>query len=159
MSVLPWKDAFGNKIIKSDGARTYVTESGGCVRDEASVRLSGYTDNWDEVSCEWRLTNPDVRKPLAAAVPICKAGNHIVLDLDTGSYVYNKKTRKYTPVYFKDGVFKFDLWVKQGLEPISSVTEEAVQIPPQTEHHDIGDVQCSACGASSGFPRRVTFRP
>ena len=54
----------------------------------------------------------DVKKTLAAAMKICKAGNKIVLDEEESEcYIMNKTTKEKTQVEEIDGVNVFDVWL------------------------------------------------
>ena len=56
----------------------------------------------------------DVRKPLASAVAVARAGNRIVLDLDTGSFIENKRTGEKMKVEMENNTFVFDVQIEDG---------------------------------------------
>ena len=56
----------------------------------------------------------DVRKPLASAVAVARAGNRIVLDLDTGSFIENKRTGEKMKVEMENNTFVFDAQIEDG---------------------------------------------
>ena len=56
----------------------------------------------------------DVRKPLASAVAVARAGNRIVLDLDTGSFIENKQTGEKMKVEMENNTFVFDAQIEDG---------------------------------------------
>ena len=51
-----------------------------------------------------------VRKPIAACSAICKAGNDVSMWSDGGEIVSQKHGAK-TPLYIKNGVYYFDVWL------------------------------------------------
>ena len=54
----------------------------------------------------------DVQKPLAAASKIAAKGNRIVLDdVDSESYIENKKTGKRIPLVIENGVYMMEMLV------------------------------------------------
>ena len=113
VSVLPKECTMGYKITADGENRCYTTASGEEVVDEGSVKLNAQNDNYNDCQLNFRVTEPSVRKPLVSAYKTCLAGNRIVLDLEKGSYVYNKKTKQFTPVFVKDGTFQYDVWVRK----------------------------------------------
>ena len=121
------------------------------------------------------MTEPDVSKNLGAAVQICRAGNRIVLDLDTGSYILNKATRKYTPLFVRNNTFKYRLWVRKRKPAAKAKAKaagaEAAQYPAagkmrkEIEKSDkaltmsIGVMSQGQRASSSSFPRQALHWP
>ena len=54
----------------------------------------------------------DVQKPVAAASKIAAKGNRIILDdVDSESYIKNKKTGKRIPLVIENGVYMMEMLV------------------------------------------------
>ena len=56
----------------------------------------------------------DVKKVLVSAAQVCAAGNICVLDTENVSYIQNKTSGSRTAVDYRDGEFKFDIWIPAG---------------------------------------------
>ena len=124
------------------------------MKDAGSVKTHGLDANWHAVNATWRLTDPGVQKPLAAAVKCMKAGNRIILDLEEGSYIENRSTGKKTPLYEQDGVMKFKLWIRRGQHPLEAL-EAAVE---EEQAKTVNDWQIPALRHTI-FKRQVRLRP
>ena len=112
VSVIPKELCEGFPVEKDERSKVYHTASGEEVVDEGAVKLRVLTEDWAEANMKFRVTEPSVRKPLTSAYQMCAAGNRIVLDLDTGSYIFNKRTRQFTALHARNGTFEYDVWVK-----------------------------------------------
>ena len=88
--------------------------------------MEGYNDEWSPIGGDFQLCEPDVQKVLVSAYRSCQAGHRVVLDLETGSYMLHKKTKKFTPIYTSNGTFKFSMWLKKGKEKKSEEVSEDV---------------------------------
>jgi hypothetical protein len=70
----------------------------------------------EKLTCEsaMNFNEADVRKPLASAVALARAGNRIVLDLDTGSFIENKRTGGKVKVEMENNTFVSDAQIEDG---------------------------------------------
>ena len=160
VSAIPPSCVFHNKVKEPTSKQEYLVASGGRVRDVGSVQTDGYNENWDSVNAEWRVTNPSVRKPLASAVKCLQAGNRVVLDMEEGSYIVNKRTGKKTPMYVKDGVIKFKLWLKKGLEPeVCSMSADDDKGENDIQAVDLGGPAPAEAAKGVRFRRLVRMKP
>ena len=74
--------------------------------------IKGYTGDWCPI--EQSVQIAEVKRNLASAIKIVKAGNRIVLD-DEGSFIEDKKTGRQIKVKMGEaGEFEFDLWVPKA---------------------------------------------
>ena len=115
------------------------------------MKTHGLDANWHEVNATWRLTDPGVKKPLAAAVKCMKAGNRIILDLEEGSFI--RSTGQKTPLYEK-GVMKLKLRIRRGQHPLAALEAVAEEEQAKT----INEWQIPA-KRHALFKRQVRLRP
>ena len=81
--------------------------------------IKGFTGDWCPI--EQSVQIAEVRRNLASAIKIVKAGNRIVLD-DEGSFIEDKKTGRQIKIKMGEGEFEFDIWVPK----VGSQKEEEV---------------------------------
>ena len=128
MSVLPKKlIPEGYSIERDDLNRSYTAAAGQEVVDEGLVRLDCQNEDSRDCRMKFRVTEPDVRRPLVAAGDVCAAGgpvgqrNRVVLDLDSGSYIENKVTGIKTALRLRNGIFEYDVWTRPRVPVLQSV--------------------------------------
>ena len=160
VSALPNKHINGNKVIPPSSAQKYGVVGGSSVEDAGGVQTQGLNEKWDPILMNWRLTQPGVTKALAAAVECLKKGCRAVLDLETGSYIEHKKTKKRTRLYEKNGVIKFMIWIRKGKEkemsPFGDGAGGALSVgSPASPPVPVPEMDAEA----SGFRRLVRVRP
>ena len=66
----------------------------------------------------------EVKRNLASAIKIVKAGNRIILD-EEGSYIEDKTTGRQIKMRLGNGEFEFDLWVPKA----GARKDEKVEVP------------------------------
>ena len=105
----------------------------------------------------------NVKRTLFSVGKLTESGNTVVFD-DDGSYIYNKTSGEYTPVYKVHGVYRMNLWVPADQsDPYGTTTGNIVQpssgnevsnanIPSDTDNNVGQDV------VSLGFLRRLNIR-
>ena len=97
-SVLPTELLCRHEVKQDAQGWSYCTASGEEVSNEGFIKLPVLTyrstEDRGEANVNFRVTEPSVQKPLGSAYQSCLTGNRIVLDLDTGSYITNKKAKK-----------------------------------------------------------------
>jgi hypothetical protein len=131
VSVLPKKlIPEGYSIERDDLNRSYTAAAGQEVVDEGLVRLDCQNEDSRDCSMKFRVTEPDVRRPLVAAGDVCTAGgpvgrrNRVVLDLDSGSYIENKVTGIKTAIRLRNGIFEYDVWTRPRVPVLQSVAPQ-----------------------------------
>ena len=75
--------------------------------------LKGVTSDWCPIEADVQVA--EVKRNLASAMRIVKAGNRIVLD-ETGSYIEDKTTGRQIKIRADNGEFEFDIWVPKKKE-------------------------------------------
>jgi len=61
----------------------------------------------------------EVKRNLASAMRIVKAGNKIVLD-ESGSYIEDKNTGRQIKIRTNNGEFEFNIWVPKKKEEVEA---------------------------------------
>jgi hypothetical protein len=148
VSVAPATVGEQSEVTDDGTGQNYVTADGSKVEDVGSFRLAGVDETWNKCLAKFRVTRPPVRKPLLAASQVIAKGNRIVLD-ESGSYILFKATGRRMPLRLENGVFVFDLWIKE-----TDRTRGAPAVGPEPA----GEVSPGTLNPVQGFPRRVSWR-
>ena len=111
--------AFELKETESSKAGlNYTAANGSTIQNYGQRTLKGYSE--DNVPLEVAVQVAEVKRNLASAMKIMKAGNRIVLD-DQGSYIEQKSSGKQIKIRTDRDEFEFEIWVpkaKSGEEPV-----------------------------------------
>ena len=111
--------AFELKETESSKAGlNYSAANGSTIENYGQRNLKGYSE--DSVPLEVAVQVAEVKRNLASAMKIMKAGNRIVLD-EQGSYIEQKTTGKQIKIRTDRDEFEFEIWVpkaKSGDEPV-----------------------------------------
>ena len=95
----------------------YTAANGTVIQNYGQRVIKGFTGDW--VPIESAVQVVEVKRNLAGAMRIMKAGNRIVLD-EEGSFIEDKKTGRQSKMRMENGDFEFDIWVPR---PKSKVEE------------------------------------
>ena len=112
-SVTPSSAFPGFEVKESRGSKmgqNYQAAGGKEIPNEGQVAIQGQTDEYQDRNVVFQVC--PVTKPLFAAAQAAKAGFQTVLD-EEGSYMLHKKTGQKTKLEVVNGVYVFDLWVRQ----------------------------------------------
>ena len=88
----------------------YISATGTETKEKAKMKVDGLNEYWEKINGMFSVMEPDAVKMLASAVRTCRAGNRVVLDLESGSYIQNKSNGRRTPLFVKGDTFKFNIW-------------------------------------------------
>ena len=86
----------------------YSAANGSPIKNYGQRSLTGFTDEGFPMEAAVQIA--EVKRNLASAMKIVKAGNRIVLD-EAGSYIEDKKTGRAIQVQTENGDFQFEIWV------------------------------------------------
>jgi hypothetical protein len=86
------------------------------VYEKEDVAFKAQNEAGNDINVNFKRFDPPLGKTLGAGLPILQAGNRVVLDLDKGSYIYNRATKQYTEIYAKQGTLKYKLWINESQE-------------------------------------------
>ena len=92
----------------SDG-RTYVAANGTKIKDQGAKQIAFTTAEGNERRIKFCRTS--VMKPLMSSSKVEAAGNRIVLDGPSNSYIECKKSGQRTRIRQQDGVYVIDMWI------------------------------------------------
>ena len=83
------------------------------VENEGSAELVAGFQNGDYN--KMKFTVMDIKRVIAAVSRLVKSGHKVVFDdeREGGSYIYNKKTRKYIKMYERNGVYEVPIWIRK----------------------------------------------
>ena len=99
------KESRGSKLEQS-----YQAAGGKEIPNEGQIAIQAQTDEFQDRNVVFQVC--PVTKPLFAAAQAAKAGFQTVLD-ENGSYMLHKKSGQKTKLEVVNGVYVFDLWVRQ----------------------------------------------
>ena len=89
----------------------YVAANGTTIPDEGMKTISFITEVGERKNMQFAVAG--VNKPLASVSSMCAAGNEVVFNTRTGSYVKDLDAGTYTPLRLEGGVFVMDIWVQE----------------------------------------------
>ena len=87
--------------------------------------IKGFTGDW--VPIESAVQVAEVKRNLAGAMRIMKAGNRIVLD-EEGSFIEDKKTGRQIKMRMENGDFEVDIWVPRPKSKIEEGTKNKKKV-------------------------------
>ena len=111
-SVTPASAFPGFEVKESRGSKmgqSYQAAGGKEIPNQGQIQVEGQTEEYQNRNVVFQIC--PVTKPLFAAAQAAKAGFKNVLD-DEGSHMLHKKTGQKTKLEVVNGVYVFDLWVK-----------------------------------------------
>ena len=97
--------------VSSKAGLNYAAANGTEIKNHGQRIIRGLTGDWVPVESAAQIA--EVKRNLASAMRIVKAGNKIVLD-DEGSYIENKATGRKIAVETENGDFEFEIWVPKA---------------------------------------------
>ena len=96
----------------SKNGLNFTAANGSEIKNYGKREIKGFTGDWCPIQQTVQIA--EVKRNLASAIKIVKAGNRIVLD-DEGSFIEDKKTGRQIKVKLGEaGEFEFDLWVPKA---------------------------------------------
>jgi hypothetical protein len=108
------KSAQAFKLEETESSKAglnFTAANGSEIKNYGQRTLKGYSG--DNVPVEAPVQVAEVKRNLASAMRIMKAGNRIVLD-DEGSYIEDKATGRKIKIRTEQGEFEFEIWVPKA---------------------------------------------
>ena len=110
----------------SKNGLNFTAANGTEIKNYGKRDIKGYTGDWCPI--EQSVQIAEVKRNLASAIKIVKAGNRIVLD-DEGSYIEDKKSGRQIKIKMGEGEFEFDLWVpKAGAQKEEGIAKKKKKV-------------------------------
>ena len=114
----PREHAEGHPRLPKEGVYSYSTANYGSAQNEGGVELVACFQIGEH--SKMKFTVMDIKRVIAAVSRFVKSGHKVVFDdeKDGGSYILNKKTKKYYKMYERNGIYEVPIWIRkpaQGL--------------------------------------------
>ena len=112
--VAPEDIARNTPLMETEASRqgqTYHTADGGVIKNKGEKIVTMYSERGDQFRARYQIT--DVTRPLNSISRVCDQGNH-VLFTQTGGWIINHETGRYTWFPREHGVYVLHSWINES---------------------------------------------
>ena len=108
------------EIEASRHGQTYHTADGDIIKNKGEMTVTMYSETGDQYRARYWIT--DMTRPLNSVSRVCDQGNN-VLFTQTGGWIINHETDRYTWFPWEHGMYVLHSWIKE------SPTDKLVRCP------------------------------